>query len=268
MKISINHSICPSLSYENFFKLAKDLEIPNVEIRNDLLNLKFDLKAINEISDLKEKYKINVISINALQKFNIWNKERKDELLYLCNAAKKINCKGIVLVPLNSGKYYEEDQRLSLLKNSLNEIDFILSDYAIKGYVEPLGFKSSSLRYKSDVIDLLNTIENQSKFSLVHDTFHHTVADDKSIYVEHTSIVHISGVKNLVEESYNFTDEMRELIDESDRIKNVEQINFFLKNKFNGFFSIEPFSEKIQKSKNHLQLIKETLKFINQHRYY
>ena len=268
MKISINHSICPSLSYENFFKLAKDLEIPNVEIRNDLLNLNFDLKAINEISDLKEKYKINVISINALQKFNIWNKERKDELLFLCNAAKKINCKGIVLVPLNSGKYYEEDQRLSLLKNSLNEIGFILSDYAIKGYVEPLGFKSSSLRYKSDVIDLLDTIENKSKFSLVHDTFHHTVAEDKSIYVEHTSIVHISGVKNLLEESYNFTDEMRELIDESDRIKNVEQINFFLKNKFNGFFSIEPFSEKIQESKNHLQLIKETLKFINQHRYY
>ena len=268
MKISINHSICPSLSYENFFKLAKDLEIPNVEIRNDLLNLNFDLKAINEISDLKEKYKINVISINALQKFNIWNKERKDELLFLCNAAKKINCKGIVLVPLNSGKYYEEDQRLSLLKNSLNEIGLILSDYAIKGYVEPLGFKSSSLRYKSDVIDLLDTIENKSKFSLVHDTFHHTVAEDKSIYVEHTSIVHISGVKNLVEESYNFTDEMRELIDESDRIKNVEQINFFLKNKFNSFFSIEPFSEKIQESKNHLQLIKETLKFINQHRYY
>ena len=66
MKISINHSICPSLSYENFFKLAKDLEIPNVEIRNDLLNLNFDLKAINEISDLKEKYKINVISIKYI----------------------------------------------------------------------------------------------------------------------------------------------------------------------------------------------------------
>ena len=132
MKISINHSICPSLNYENFFKLARDLEISNVEIRNDLFNLNFDLKAINEISDLKEKYKINVVSINALQKFNIWNKERKDELLFLCNAAKKINCKGIVLVPLNSGKYYEEDQRLSLLKNSLNEIGFILSDYEIK----------------------------------------------------------------------------------------------------------------------------------------
>ena len=77
----------------------------------------------------------------------------------------------------------------------------------------------------------------------------------------------IPALKSLIL-SYNFTDEMRELIDESDRIKNVEQINFFLKNKFNGFFSIEPFSEKIQKSKNHLQLIKETLKFINQHRYY
>ena len=81
------------------------------------------------------------------------------------------------------GKYYEEDQRLSLLKNSLNEIDFILSDYAIKGYVEPLGFKSSSLRYKSDVIDLLDTIENKSKFSLVHDTFHHTVADLSLIHI-------------------------------------------------------------------------------------
>ncbi len=268
MKFSMNHSVCPHLSYENFFKLAKDLNISNVEIRNDLSNISFDSDAINEISILKDKYNINIISINALQKFNIWNEERKKELLFLCNAAKKIKSNGIVLVPLNTGEFFEEKKRLSLLAGSLKEIDLILSNYEIKGFVEPLGFKSSSLRFKAEVVDLFNSLKDNHNFSLVHDTFHHTVALDKSIYVENTSIVHISGVNNLEVEPSNFSDDMRELINGFDKIKTIQQINFFLKNKYNGFFSIEPFAEIIQNSENHYNLINETLDYINKNSSY
>ena len=41
MNISLNHIICPHLSYAQFFELAYDLKIPNLEIRNDLPNLDF-----------------------------------------------------------------------------------------------------------------------------------------------------------------------------------------------------------------------------------
>mgnify|MGYP006159258333 FL=1 len=42
MNISLNHIICPHLSYAEFFELAYDLKIPNLEIRNDLPNLDFN----------------------------------------------------------------------------------------------------------------------------------------------------------------------------------------------------------------------------------
>ena len=263
MKVSINHSTCPNLTYENFFKLANRLKITNVEIRNDLPNLIFDSNSTSEIYNLKKEYNINIISINALQKFNIWDNERKEELLFLCRSANEINCEGIVLVPLNSGNFFEKEKHQTLLKNSLKEIDFILSEYQLKGFIEPLGFKSSSLRYKSEVIDQLKTLRVDHNFSLVHDTFHHKVAEDESTYVENTSIVHISGVNNREIKECDFTDDMRELINESDQIKNIQQINYFLSNKYDGFFSIEPFSEKIQNSDNHYDLIKESLNYIN-----
>ena len=41
MNFSTNHIISPYLDYKNFFSLAKNLKIKNVEIRNDLHRLDF-----------------------------------------------------------------------------------------------------------------------------------------------------------------------------------------------------------------------------------
>ena len=66
MKVSINHSTCPNLTYENFFKLANRLKITNVEIRNDLPNLIFDSNSTSEIYNLKKEYNINIIFITKI----------------------------------------------------------------------------------------------------------------------------------------------------------------------------------------------------------
>ena len=53
---------------------------------------------------------IKILSINALQKFNIWNSDRNDELISLCKYADKANIDYIVLVPLNDGSIKAEEQ--------------------------------------------------------------------------------------------------------------------------------------------------------------
>ena len=100
---ALNHILAPNLNIHDFFQLAKNLNIQNIEIRNDLP--KISLYNINAkiIKELVNNYNVNILSINALQKFNIWNKERKEELISLSEFAKKCDCKGIVLVPLNTG---------------------------------------------------------------------------------------------------------------------------------------------------------------------
>ena len=109
------------------------------------------------IKELVNNYNVNILSINALQKFNIWNKERKEELISLSEFAKKCDCKGIVLVPLNTGEFINKVERIKLLYNSLKNITPILNDYGLLGYIEPLGFEISSLRLKSEVAELVKS---------------------------------------------------------------------------------------------------------------
>ena len=87
----------------------------------------------------------------------------KEELISLSEFAKKFDCKGIVLVPLNTGEFINKIERIKLLYNSLKNITPILNDYGLLGYIEPLGFEISSLRLKSEVAEVIeNSIIQQA----------------------------------------------------------------------------------------------------------
>ena len=259
---SLNHIITPNLDIPNFFKLAKDLNIHNIEIRNDLKKINFDKLDTGLINEYLEEYKLNIISINALQKFNLWNNDRKEELLSLCDFAKKIKCNGIVLVPLNTGEFIDKKSRRKILSNALKEISPILSSFNINGYVEPLGFKSSSIRYKKEVVEELGLIEHSHKFSLVHDTFHHYLAKEEEIFTDYTGLVHISGVVDKSLKIEDIKDESRELIDQCDILDNIRQIKKLVDNGYKNFFSFEPFSRKIHELNDPSELIRSSINYI------
>ena len=84
-------------------------------------------------------------------------------MAFLSEFAKKCDCKGIVLVPLNTGEFINKVERIKLLYNSLKNITPILNDYGLLGYIEPLGFEISSLRLKSEVAEVIeNSIIQQA----------------------------------------------------------------------------------------------------------
>tara|TARA_Y100000590_G_C15491274_1_gene927839 strand:- start:58 stop:879 length:822 start_codon:yes stop_codon:yes gene_type:complete len=247
---SLNHILSPNLLIEDFIKLVKNIDLKYVEIRNDLPNINLQDQIPEKIRELSIKNNIKILTINALQKFNIWNKERENELIFLCNFAKKCDCRGIVLVPLNTGEYTAYNERNNILRNSLKNISNIMNDFELIGYVEPLGFKTSSLRLKKEVIEIINSINSKQSLRILHDTFHHYLSEEKNIYPEYTGLVHISGVSNTKLKSSNILDEHRVLIDKNDILKNVDQITELIHKGYSGNFSFEPFSKKIQNIKN------------------
>ena len=264
IKFSLNQMVMPNDPFENFVLLAKTTGVNAIEIRNDI---KTNLIKENEPIKLKEICEANslkILTVNALQKFNIWNDERSKEFIELCKFASLASIEAIVLVPLNDNSIIEINEQRKLLHHSLKHIETILSDYDVMGFVEPLGFQSSSLRNKSMVKECFQQL-NISKIKIVHDTFHHFVAQENFFSPTITGLVHISGVsKKFINE--HLQDKHRSFIDPTDDIiDNIQQIKVFIDQNYQGFFSFEPFSEEViinnpkEKIKKMLKLFSEFL---------
>ena len=259
---ALNHILSPNLILKDFFALSNNMNIQNIEIRNDLPNVSLKAMEPNMIKELSKELKIKILSINALQKFNLWNDKRRKELIFLCEFAKKCNCKGIVLVPLNNGKFINHKERQKLLYNSLKKIKSILNNYSLIGYVEPLGFKTSSLRFKSEVAEAIDQISPKNTLKILHDTFHHYLAGENKIFPKQTGLVHISGVSNNKLKTSEMLDKHRVLIDENDVLKNVDQLKNLIKKGYEGVFSFEPFAKKIQNMKNPSNKIIKSINYL------
>ena len=71
-KFSLNKIIYPKLKLEDFFKFAKDLDLNKIELRNDLPGGKIiDGYTSGQLKKLSKKYGVEILTINALQKFNL-----------------------------------------------------------------------------------------------------------------------------------------------------------------------------------------------------
>lgn len=254
-RFGLNRILCPYLGIEEFFQLANELGLNWVELRNDMNGGKIvDAYSIREIRHLTKQYNIQICSINALQRFN--NLEEidkiKEELNYLLTLARNICCQAIVLCPMNE----EDDRRcpeeqyhetIYILKEFIN----VFEDFGIKGYIEPLGFTTSSL---SSVVSAMKAIKEvgYKGYKIVYDTFHHAIGPDdlnllaREYDIQFTGLIHISSVTSAIPLD-QYRDEHRNMDFSRDRMNNKEQIEFFVNKGYQGVVSFEPFAEEIQK---------------------
>jgi len=253
-RISLNRIIYPKLKLEDFFKFVKDLGLNKIELRNDLSGGKIiDGYTPGQLKELSLKYGVEILTINALQKFNLAAilPEIIKEVKKLINLSLSIGCNAIVLCPNNdvndkrgSEEIFEETVK------ALKSFGPLFQDSGMQGYLEPLGFEECSLR---SLVTAMKAIQKSGYpvYKIVHDTFHHhlgpntfdTIENDYDI--SYTGLVHISGVEcNIPVEEYK--DEYRVLVSEQDRLQNKEQIELLLKLGYKGNISFEPFSKTIQ----------------------
>lgn len=260
ISFALNQIIAPESSFVDFIELTKSVDLSAIEIRNDIpLNL-IEENNPRQIKDLSESHSIKILSVNALQKFNLWNEERLNELVELCTFSSLAGVEAIVLVPLNDGSVTNEVEQQELLEISLKEIEGVLRNFDLLGYVEPLGFQTSSVRKKSMVVDEIEKLKS-SRLKIVHDTFHHFLSGEKEFFPSMTGLVHISGVSSEFS-NFELNDNHRYLINESDMLENINQIRYFLKSDYNGFFSFEPFAKDLAKNDNLSNVIERNISYI------
>src|SRR4051794_10904653 len=243
----LNHLVSPPRKSADFARLTRDLGITAVEIRNDLQGVEIvDGTPAEDVKTAAEDAGVEILSINALQRFNEWNPTRENEAVALARSAAPCGAKALVLCPVNSvDDRRSETQRVDDLRRSLQALRPILRDHGLTGLVEPLGFEESSLRLKRVAVDAIDAVEGADTFALVHDTFHHYLAGESEIFPERTGLVHISGVEDRSLAHNDIRDQHRILVGEGDLLGNIAQIKALRQGGYRGPFSFEPFASSV-----------------------
>lgn len=252
LRYAINHVVAPRKSFADLVKLANALELDAVEIRNDLPGTA--ILDGTEAASLREQADaggVQILSINALQRFNEWNIEREAEARALARYAQDCGAPMLVLCPVNHVSYrLAESERLRGLREALSGLAPILGDAGVTGLVEPLGFEESSLRLKSEAVEAVEELGLGDRFRIVHDTFHHYLSGEPHLLPDWTGLVHLSGVDDGSLAPGSLRDPHRGLIGPDDRLGNIAQICALLAGGYDGFFSFEPFAASVHTSQD------------------
>lgn len=241
MRFSLSHILAPRQSPAEFFAMARALGVTDVEIRNDTPNVVGTVSPA-EVKAAAKAAGVNLLSINALYPFNVWNEERRAQTEKLAAYAAACGAQALVMCPLNEGKPVAQEALVA----ALAAIKPILVAHGIRGLVEPLGFPVSSLRRKADAITAIKSAGGEGLFKLVHDTFHHHLAGETDFFPEWTGLVHISGVADPDVPVADMRDAHRVLVDQRDRLGNVAQIRALQAAGYQGPYSFEPFATEVQ----------------------
>jgi 2-keto-myo-inositol isomerase len=243
MSFALNHIATPRLRFAQFLDLASGLGIRAVEIRNDLPGVEIaDGTDPAQIRQQAEARGVTILTINALYPFDVWNAERAAAAKQLASYASTSGAKALVLCPLNSTEdRRSEAQRADDLRTALTALMPILNEHGTQGLVEPLGFAESALRTKRAAIDAIDAVGGAAHFKVLHDTFHHFLADEQEIFPERTGLVHISGV---------------------DRLGNAAQMRALRAGGYAGPFSMEPFAKSVHELDDPSRALAESLSFV------
>jgi 2-keto-myo-inositol isomerase len=249
MKFALNHMVAPRLDHRAFFDLARKLGVADVEIRNDLPGVALaDGTPAAEVGKEAKARGLNVLTINALQRFNLWDDARAKEAEFMIAQCAESGAQALILCPVNDVAYTPSagERRAELIK-ALNGLKPMLAAAGVRGFVEPLGFPECSLRYKEEAVEAIEAVGGADVFRVVHDTFHHFVAGETKTFPRTTGLVHVSGVIDPAAAA-TMRDPQRVLIDASDRIGNAEQLRSLRAAGYAGPASFEPFAASVHAS--------------------
>ena len=264
MTFALNHMVAPALDLGAFIATARALGISKIEIRNDLAgNAILDGTTPEKVRALTHEAGIEIISINALQRFNEWTPEREREARDLAHYAAACGARALVLVPVNDGSGKADGERQANLRRALEGLKPILEASNIIGLVEPLGFGICSLSSKREAAEAIRDTGGTGRFNLVHDTFHHHLAGEPDLFPDLTGLVHISGVDDPAVSVGDMLDAHRVMVGSGDRLDNIGQIKALLAAGYDGPFSFEPFAAEVHAHKDPAPMIRDSIAYIS-----
>jgi 2-keto-myo-inositol isomerase len=256
IRFALNHITAPRLSCRAFVDLAAQLGCSGIELRNDLVDKQlthqpfFDGEHPAEIGEYVRSKGIRLLGLSEVYGFNKWSEEMRGKTARLIDQAKLAGAESISLIPSNDGENVADPQRLDNLCLALSNILPMLNASSMIALIEPLGFTSSSLRYKREAVEAIRAVQGEVRLKLVHDTFHHFLAGEREFFPHQTGIVHISGVADPMVPPGEMQDGHRILVTTEDRLGNVDQIRALHESGYSGCYSYECFSAAVHASAN------------------
>jgi 2-keto-myo-inositol isomerase len=263
MKRALNHMTVPRLNYESFLALAASLDCVGVEVRNDLDRALFDGIDSETAGKMARDAGLRLIGLSQVYPFNSWSDAIAAEVRELISIASVCGAETISLIPRNDGTECGNGERHANLRIALKSIKPMVEDAGLIALIEPLGFPRSSLRSKRDTVETIEALDATHVFKIVHDTFHHTLAEGGPLFPAQTGIVHISGVVDPTLGIDRMEDEHRVLVDEKDRLGNVAQIRALLDAGYDGPISYECFSPVTHALGDPESAIRKSFEFIS-----
>jgi 2-keto-myo-inositol isomerase len=242
---AINHMTAPALHHRALFDLARRLGCVGVELRNDLSGPLFDGEPAEAVASAARERGVRIVGLSQVYPFNSWSDAVRAEVEALVSQAKACGAETISLIPRNDGTGTGQEERRANLRAALSEIRPLLEAEDMIALVEPLGFETSSLRFKAETVEVIESLGAAGRFKLVHDTFHHHLAGGGPIFPEHTGIVHVSGVVDPALAVSDMRDAHRILFDGRDRLGNVVQIAELRAAGYAGPISFEAFAPEV-----------------------
>ncbi len=248
---ALNHITAPRLGSRDFIDLAARLGCGGVELRNDLADKNltsrdfFDGESPEAIGAYAREKGVRLLGLSEAYGFNRWSEAMKAKVELLIAQAKESGAESISLIPSNDGVKETDEARLGALREALAIIRPMIEAAGIKALIEPLGFTTSSLRLKREAVEAITAVGGNDGFRLVHDTFHHFLAGETEYFPDMTGIVHISGVIDPDVAPDQMQDGHRILVDDRDRLRNIEQIRDLSGLGYAGAYSFEPFATSV-----------------------
>lgn len=259
---ALNHMTVARLSFQELVALASRLGLVGIEVRNDLPQPLFDGMDPAAAGEHLRKNGLRLLAVAEVKRFNDWSDDKAAEALALMKIAKAAGAEAVSLIPRNDNLGMGNGERQAALRVALKALKPLLEDHNLIGMVEPLGFEICALRYKSEAVEAIEAVGGKGRFKLVHDTFHHTLAQGGPIFPEHTGIVHISGVTDQSVSVSEMRDPHRVLVTAGDRLGNVDQIVALQEAGWNGPCSFEAFSPLVHALSDPASALKDSMDFI------
>ena len=262
LPIGLNHMTVPRASARKLLDVAETLGCVGVELRNDLGRPLFEGETATAFADAASEKNLRVLALAEVKAFNHEMADKSDAAQALMMTAAACGAQSVALIPKVVEGEVPRDEQRAALRVALKVLQPLCEEHGIAGLIEPLGFSNSSLRFKEDVVAVLDEMQRPLCFALVHDTFHHHLAGEQTFHAELTGIVHISGVVDPACPVDQMTDSHRVLVDANDRLDNIAQLRALQADGYVGPASFEAFAPEIHDMKDPTAAVAGSIAFI------
>lgn len=259
---AINHMTAAKASFEELLVVAQQCGCSGVELRNDLESPLFGGVEPEAAAELISAKNLRILALAEVKSFNHLSDQILATAEKLGAVASACGAEAIALIPANDGSRTDEVTRKKDLHNALSALIPILERYDVNGFVEPLGFTTSSVRSKREVVEAIDSLRATDRVKLVHDTFHHFLAGETEFFPRHTGMVHVSGVDDTAVTTQQMQDAHRVLVTIDDRLQNVEQLAALYEGGYQGPVSMEAFAREVHNFPNLAEQLRGSFQFM------